>query len=168
MCMKFLDIPKEFIMGCIILRDNILRSSSLKSRSKNFNKKLSEDVEFYTKFQHYGKVPRSTSSLLNSDWNLLIWFTKFPEFLKEQQTSRETGGVECPICGFVSHDLNSHITRGHRISKDEMKFRFPDFKFSSDRRNTQRSVNICGEKIQQNLMVASYHHILEISKATLA
>ena len=85
MCMKFSDIPKEFIMECIVLRDNILASSSLKSRSKNFNKQLSEDVEFYTKFQHYGKVPRSTSSLLNSDWNLLIWFAKFPGFLKEQQ-----------------------------------------------------------------------------------
>lgn len=146
MCMKFSDIPKEFIMECIALRDNILTSSSLKSRSKNFNKQLLEDADFYVKFQHYGVVPRSTSSLLNSDWNLLIWFTKFPEFLKEQQTSRETGGVECPICGFVSHDLNSHITRGHRISKDEMKSRFPDFKYSSDRRNTQRSVAICGEK----------------------
>jgi very-short-patch-repair endonuclease len=54
------------------------------------------------------------------------------------------GAITCNLCGLISHDLTSHITRKHKIKINEYKQKYGDIR--SDRYLTDQSERITGDK----------------------
>ena len=53
------------------------------------------------------------------------------------------GAVQCGICGMVSHELTSHITRTHKMTCEEYKEKYG--KFQSEKYTQQQSERVKGE-----------------------
>lgn len=44
--------------------------------------------------------------------------------IKTEKMLIDEGAISCKICGFIAHDLTSHITRKHKLKSDEYKIRY--------------------------------------------
>lgn len=139
------DIPKEFIETCMKY-NSILTSVGTVKRNSILQSIFNSDKEFLEDFNKFATIPRSFSSLLNKDVTLLNWFSKFDKFYEESLKSESEGNPVCPFCGYSCGDMNTHIMRGHKVSKEDFKKEYPNFKFCGPKFSEHRSKVISGDK----------------------
>jgi very-short-patch-repair endonuclease len=65
-------------------------------------------------------------------------------FLKSDEMLLEEGAVTCKLCGLISHDLTSHITRKHKLKIEEYKIFYGEIR--SERYLHEQSERILGVK----------------------